>query len=103
MPGLGDTQPRTPRGRRLSIFLYADQIGLPVPEDARARRGIPWIRLATDLPTAAIELTHRRLDWRAYLRSLRAPSVESVFSHDDLGPGLAEVALLPCLAMKRGL
>ena len=64
---------------------------------------VTWIRLATDMPTAAIELGRRRLDWRAYLRSLRAPQVESVFSRDDLRPGLAELALLPYLAVKRGI
>jgi hypothetical protein len=30
-------------------------------------------------------------------------NVESVFSHDDLSPGFAEILLLPYLAMKRGL
>jgi D-aspartate ligase len=83
--------------------LYADQVALPVPEKVRATPGISWIRLATDLPTASFELIHRRLDWRAYMRSLLLSNVESVFSHDDLSPGLAEVLLLPYLAMKRGL
>jgi predicted ATP-grasp superfamily ATP-dependent carboligase len=84
-------------------LLYADQIGLPVPSGVEARPGISWIRLATDLPTAAGELARRRLDWRAYLRSLRVFDVESVFTPDDLGPGFAELALLPYLAVKRGI
>jgi D-aspartate ligase len=84
-------------------LLYADQIGLPVPSGIEARPGIAWIRLATDLPTAAIELTRRRLDWRAYARSLRRFDVESVFTPDDLRPGVAELALLPYLAIKRGI
>ena len=84
-------------------LLYADQVGLPVPEELRAAPGVTWIRLATDVPTAAVELARRRLDWRAYLRSLRASEVESVFSRDDPRPGLAEIALLPYLAVKRGI
>lgn len=84
-------------------LLYADQMGLPVPEDLRTVVGVSWIRLATDLPTMAIEFGRRRLDWRAYGRSLRALHAESVFSHDDLRPGLAELALLPYLAVKRGI
>ena len=84
-------------------LLYADQVGLPVTEAYRARPGVSWIRLSTDLPTAASELARRRLSWRSYLRSLGRSDVESVFSRDDPRPGLAEVALLPYLAVKRGL
>lgn len=84
-------------------LLYADQIGLPVPSGVQARPGVSWIRLATDLPTAAIELARGQLDWRAYLRSLRGLDTESVFSADDLGPGLAEMAILPYLAIKKGI
>lgn len=84
-------------------LLYADQLGLPVPSGVRARPGISWIRLATDLPTAVIELARRRLDWRAYVRSLGVFDVESVFTRDDLRPGFAELGLLPYLAIKRGI
>jgi D-aspartate ligase len=84
-------------------LLYADQIGLEVPSGLTARPGVSWIRFATDLPTAAGELARRRLDWRRYLGSLRVFDVESVFSYDDPLPGLAELALLPYLGVKRGL
>jgi D-aspartate ligase len=83
-------------------LLYADQVGLSVTDTRRARSGVSWVRLSTDLPTAAGELARRRLGWRAYARSLRVADVESVFCRDDLRPGLAEVALLPYLALKRG-
>lgn len=84
-------------------LLYADQIAAGEPAAAQhAQTGISWIRLATDLPTAAVELTRGNLDWRAYLRSLRVANVESVFSREDPLPGLAELALLPYLAVKRG-
>ena len=84
-------------------LVYGDQIGLPVPSGIEARPGISWIRLATDLPTAAIELARCRLDWRTYLRSLRLFDIESVFTPDDLRPSFAELALLPYLAIKRGI
>ena len=84
-------------------LLYADQIGLEVSGGVEARPGISWIRLATDLPTAGMELARCRLDWRAYLRSLRRLDVESVFTPDDMRPGFAELALLPYLAIKKGI
>ncbi len=99
-------------------LVYADQLGLAgagagasasasaggvVDSAVAARAGVNWIRLTTDLPTAAGELMRRRLDWRSYVRSLRAYDVESVFSSDDPWPGLAELALLPYLAVKRGI
>ncbi len=37
-----------------------------------------------------------------YLRSVKNCNVEAVFSLLDPGPGLAEVALIPYLAIKRG-
>jgi predicted ATP-grasp superfamily ATP-dependent carboligase len=83
-------------------LLYADQLSLPAPDGVRARAGVSWIRLATDVPTAAALLAQGALDWRAYLRSLRQANAESVFSRDDPLPGVAELALLPYLAVKRG-
>ncbi|MGO9763130.1 MAG: ATP-grasp domain-containing protein [Solirubrobacteraceae bacterium] len=83
-------------------LLYADQMSLPAPDGLRAPPGVSWIRLATDVPTAAALFAQGALDWRAYLGSLRAANVESVFSRDDPLPGVAELALLPYLAVKRG-
>jgi predicted ATP-grasp superfamily ATP-dependent carboligase len=61
-----------------------------------------WVRLATDLPTAAVELLKGRLDVRAYIKSLRSVDVEGVFSRDDPRPSVAELVLLPYLAKRRG-
>lgn len=83
-------------------LLYADQLSLPVPDGLRAPAGVSWVRLATDVPTALALLAQGALDWRAYVRSLRAANVESVFSRDDPTPGLAELSLLPYLALRRG-
>lgn len=83
------------------FLLFADQLGEHV-QASRARAGMRWIRLVTDVPTAAYELVRGQLDWRRYLRSLADVNVEAVFSRDDPLPGLAEVALIPYLAFKRG-
>ena len=83
-------------------LLYADQLSLGAPDGLRAPPGVRWIRLATDVPTIALELLRGTLDWRGYVRSLRSANVESVFSRDDPLPGLAELGLLPYLAAKRG-
>jgi D-aspartate ligase len=82
-------------------LLFADQVELPL-EPCRTEAGIRWIRLVTDLPTALLEIARGRLGWRSYLRSLRRTNVESVFSRDDPWPGLAELALLPYLFVRRG-
>ena len=82
-------------------LLYADQIGERV-EPCSATPGVRWIRLATDIPTAVVELAHRRLDWRSYGRSIASSDVEAVFSKGDPLPGLVECGLIPYLAFKRG-
>jgi predicted ATP-grasp superfamily ATP-dependent carboligase len=82
-------------------LLYADQVGEPV-EPIRACVGVRWVRLVTDLPTAALEAAGRRLDWRGYLRSVVTADTEATFSRDDPLPGVAEIALIPYLAMVRG-
>jgi len=82
-------------------LLYADQLGKQV-DGCQARPGVKWIRLVTDLPTGAVGLLGGQLDWPAYLRSLWEANTEAVFSRDDLLPGLAELALIPYLIVKRG-
>ena len=83
-------------------MLFADQAGEKM-QTCRARAGISWIRLITDLPTGFREILKGCQDWRSYMRSLRDFDVESVFSREDPLPGLAELGLLPYLAVKRGL
>jgi D-aspartate ligase len=82
-------------------MVFADQVGEPV-EPRRATPGIRWIRLVTDVPTGAVEIVGRRVNWRAYLRSLKGLHVEAVFSREDPLPGLVEVALIPYLYVRRG-
>lgn len=83
-------------------LLFRDQLGEPVAP-ATARAGVRWIRLATDVPNALVDIRARRLRPGAYARTLRGIDTEAVFSWRDPLPGLYEVALLPYLAVKRGL
>jgi D-aspartate ligase len=83
------------------FLLFADQLGEQIAP-CRARAGVRWARLLTDLPTAAYQLAHGQLDWRCYLRSLVGFDVEAVFSLEDPFPVVAEIALIPYLSRKRG-
>jgi D-aspartate ligase len=82
-------------------MLYVDMLGGTV-EPCRAEVGVSWVRLVTDLPTGLLEIRRGRLDWRAYLSSLRHADAEAVFDRHDPLPGLLELALLPYLVVKRG-
>ncbi|MGH9446358.1 MAG: ATP-grasp domain-containing protein, partial [Terriglobia bacterium] len=92
-------------GRRAGVdfpwLLFADQLGHHV-EPQRAQCGVSWVRLVTDLPAAACQILAGRLKCKAYLRSLRAAQIESVFSREDPIPAIAELALIPYLAARRG-
>jgi D-aspartate ligase len=88
-------------GVDFSYMLYSDQVGLPVSV-SKGRPGVGWVRTTTDLPAALVAILKRDTSLRGYLRSLRDCKVEAVFSALDPLPGLAEVALIPYLAIKRG-
>ncbi|MFY9907499.1 MAG: hypothetical protein WAK62_20260 [Terriglobales bacterium] len=88
-------------GVDFSYMLYSDQVGLPVAP-SKGRSGLAWVRTTTDLPAAMVAILSGDTDWKSYFRSLRNCNVEAVFSHRDPLPGLAEVALIPYLAIKRG-
>jgi D-aspartate ligase len=83
-------------------LLFRDQLGLQI-EAAHARPGVRWVRLATDVPNAVRDIRAGTLGSRDYLRSLLHVNTEAVFSLRDPLPGLYEIALLPYLAVKRGL
>lgn len=91
----------SPAGVDFSYMLYADQVGEPV-ENCRGRSGVGWIRMVTDIPTSLQGIFAGRLDAHTYLRTLRDFKIESVFSSRDILPSLAEIALIPYLAVKRG-
>jgi D-aspartate ligase len=83
------------------LLLFEDQVASGVAP-CRTEPGVGWIRLATDLPTAAVEIAGRRLRARDYLRSLRRVDTEAVFTRDDPLPGVVECLLIPYLSVKRG-
>jgi D-aspartate ligase len=92
-------------GRRAGVdfpyLLFSDQLSKPV-ERSRGRAGVRWIRLITDLPVGLISILQGKVQTGAYIRSLREFDEEAVFSRDDPMPALAEIALIPYLAIKRG-
>ena len=81
--------------------LFLDQTGKKVM-GARARRGVGWIRLVTDVPTETLEIVGGRKNPFGYLGSVLSADTEAVFSVGDPLPGLAELILLPYLFFKRG-
>lgn len=82
-------------------LLFSDQLGRETAA-ARARTGVRWVRIVTDLPTGLQEVRRGRLPWRDYVASVRDSDTEAVFARDDPLPSLAELALLPYLIVKRG-
>ncbi|MDX6282633.1 MAG: D-aspartate ligase, partial [Kribbellaceae bacterium] len=89
-------------GADFPYLVYRDQVGLPVT-DCQARAGVRWLRLATDLPNAALDIKAGKLKVWPYLKTFRGVQTEAVFSLRDPLPFLYEVALLPYLFFKRGL
>ena len=89
-----------PAGVDFPYLLFADQLGDPV-SPSRGRAQVGWLRLITDVPTAASDILHGHLKLSAYFESLKRTRVESVFSREDPWPSLAEVVLLPYLITKK--
>jgi predicted ATP-grasp superfamily ATP-dependent carboligase len=63
-------------------------------EPTRARTGVRWVRLITDLPVSGRELLGRRMTLRSYLMSLRPPLEGPISAKDDPLPALMELPLL---------
>ena len=89
-----------PAGVDFPYLLYADQLGIQV-ERRRARPGVGWLRMLTDLPTAAADLWDGELNLRSYWSSLRHTRSESVFCLKDPLPSVAELMMLPYLVTKK--
>jgi D-aspartate ligase len=71
------------------------------PAEARARPGVRWVRMATDLLAAATEMREGRLSPGAYLRSLRPPIEYAVFAADDPRPLASAVPSLASRMLRR--
>lgn len=81
-------------------MLYADRLGLPI-DPVRAKPGVGWLRLLTDIPTAFSDMVHGYLSVGTYLRSLRSTGIESVFAWSDPLPAFADAAMLPYSILKK--
>jgi D-aspartate ligase len=68
-------------------LLWRMASGKPVPP-VRAKPGVRWVRMTTDLLAVAGEVRAGRLSARAYLRSLRRPLEFAVFAADDPLPSI---------------
>jgi len=92
-------------GRRVGVdfayMLYADQLGIPIKR-SKAEAGWSWVRMMTDIPAALMAIRGRDLSLLSYFQSIKNCNVEAVFSTSDPMPGLAELALIPYLLVKRG-
>lgn len=88
-------------GVDFSYILFADQVGLPVTP-CRGSSGLSWVRTTTDFPAALTAMLSGDTSVMSYLSSIRNCNVEAVFSPQDPLPGLAEIALIPYLAVKKG-
>ncbi len=88
-------------GLDFSYMLFSDQVGLAVAS-CQARPGVAWMRLTTDIPAACMAILAKEGDLKSYMKSLKACNTEAVFSTEDPLPGVAEILLLPYLAIKRG-
>lgn len=92
-------------GRRVGVdfsyMLYADQLGIPI-RSSKAEAGWSWVRMMTDLPAALMAIRGRDQSLLGYLQSIKNCNAEAVFSTTDPMPGLAELALIPYLLVKRG-
>jgi predicted ATP-grasp superfamily ATP-dependent carboligase len=85
-------------------LLHRYQAGAGVPEQpVRTRPGVRWVRLATDVPNALRDVAAGTLRPLEYLRTLPHADTEAVFSARDPWPWFYEAALLPWLALRKGL
>jgi predicted ATP-grasp superfamily ATP-dependent carboligase len=88
-------------GVDLPYLLYQDMLGEKVRQDSYAR-DIKWIRLVTDIPTAAGEIFRGRMKLADYLHSWKGKKHFAVWSLTDPLPFIAEILMLPYLWKKRG-
>lgn len=87
-------------GVDLPYLAYADMLGEPI-QLTPPRENVKWIRLTTDILTAAIEIWNGRLPVTEYLRTVWG-SKDAVFSISDPLPFLMDILLVPYYAKRRG-
>jgi len=60
----------------------------------RARAGVRWVHMTTDIVAAGQEIRHGRLSPGNFIRSLRHPLEHAIFAADDPLPALVEMPLM---------
>jgi D-aspartate ligase len=88
-------------GVDLPYLSYQSMLGEKVGQTGFTK-GVKWIRLTTDVPTAAVELVRGRMKFNEYLDSFKGKKQFAVMSFRDPLPFFAELAMLPYLWLKRG-
>jgi predicted ATP-grasp superfamily ATP-dependent carboligase len=88
-------------GVDLPYMLYQDMIG-EITQANGFRKGIKWIRLTTDIPTATKEILKGNLRISDYVSSLRGRKHFAVLCVNDPVPFIAELLMIPYLWKKRG-
>lgn len=71
------------------------------PAEARARPGVRWVRMGTDVLAAAALIRAGRLSPAAYLRALRPPIQLAIFAADDPWPLLSAAPSLASRLLRR--
>lgn len=88
-------------GVDLPYMLYRDMLGDSVRQNG-FDKDTRWIRLTTDIPTAAGEMLKGNLKVREYLGSFRGRKQFAVLSLRDPLPFVMELLMIPYLWKKRG-
>ena len=91
-------------GRQVGIdfpYLLWQLVHGELVSKVHAPAGLRWIRLANDLPTAALLIRRRELSLGSYLESLCGPMEFAIFAADDPLPALADLPLLLLRVWKR--
>lgn len=88
-------------GVDLPYMLYQDMIGETTQANG-FHKGIKWIRLTTDVPTATREILKGKLKISDYVSSLRGRKQFAVLSVKDPLPFIVELLMIPYLWKKRG-
>ncbi|MDQ3855905.1 MAG: ATP-grasp domain-containing protein [Chloroflexota bacterium] len=69
-------------------------------EEVRARPGVHWVRMSTDLLSVAHQMRAGTLSLPSYVRSLRGPLGFAIFSADDPMPALLDIPLMAYARLK---
>lgn len=88
-------------GLDLPYIAYADAVGKEF-KVGPVRQGVKWVRLVTDVPTAALEILKRRLTVRNYLTSILGETEFAVLRLSDPLPFVADLFLVPYHIKHRG-